>query len=156
MTLGRTLALFVALPLAHAQASCSDECGAREQAFECSGPRLGAELAASLWGAGSGYDKHIRPAAASAWRDRGSQQGSHWPLEKDHVSVQMQLLSIDSVSTKLQLLEVELYLRVVWHDWRLRYNCSYWAGIAELSERLERLVELTLPRGRIAKPNNIA
>ena len=184
MTLGRTLALFVALPLAHAQASCSDECGAandnvcndggsaasnglcaygtdcndcgaREQAFECSGPRLGAELAASLWGAGSGYDKHIRPAAASAWRDRGSQQGSHWPLEKDHVSVQMQLLSIDSVSTKLQLLEVELYLRVVWHDWRLRYNCSYWAGIAELSERLERLVELTLPRGGIAKPNNI-
>jgi len=54
---------------------CND-CGAREQAFECSGPRLGAELAESLWSAGSGYDKHVRPAAASAWRDRGSLQGS--------------------------------------------------------------------------------
>jgi hypothetical protein len=53
---------------------------------------------------------------------------SHWPLEKDRVSVQMQLLSIDSVSTKLQLLEVELYLRVVWHDWRLRFNTTTTGG----------------------------
>jgi hypothetical protein len=42
--------------------------------------------------------------------------------------VQMQLLSIDSVSTKLQLLEVELYLRVVWHDWRLRFNTTTTGG----------------------------
>ena len=157
MALGRTLALLVALPLTHAQLGCSDECvkannsvcndggsaasnglcaygtdcndcGAREQALECSGPRLGTELAESLWGVGSGYDKHVRPAAASAWRDRAAQHGSHWPLEKDHVSVQMQLLSISSVSTKLQMLEVELYLRVVWYDWRLRFNTTLDGG----------------------------
>eukprot|EP00964_Phaeocystis_antarctica_P003982 scaffold2128_cov70-Phaeocystis_antarctica.AAC.1 len=42
-----------------------------------------------------------------------------------------------------------------WHSWS-PCSCSCWAGIAELGERLERLVELTLPRGGIAKPNNIA
>ena len=42
-----------------------------------------------------------------------------------------------------------------WHRWS-PCSCSCWAGIAELGERLEKLVELTLPRGGIAKPNNIA
>ena len=35
-------------------------------------------------------------------------------------------------------------------------SSSGWAGIAELGERREKLVELTLPHGGIAKPNNIA
>eukprot|EP00964_Phaeocystis_antarctica_P070656 scaffold43039_cov106-Phaeocystis_antarctica.AAC.4 len=35
-------------------------------------------------------------------------------------------------------------------------SCSCWASITELGVRLEKLVELTLPRGGLAKPNNIA
>ena len=47
---------------------CTD-CGDRPDRFACTGPTTKGELAASLYGPGSGYDRYTRPAEARVRRD---------------------------------------------------------------------------------------
>eukprot|EP00966_Prymnesium_polylepis_P060478 1403219-Prymnesium_polylepis.1 len=104
---------------------CRD-CGARPPRFQCSGPATSGALADSLWGAAASYDPYTRPLVASKLEEWQHNQGDSgfWPVAAEDVWLQMELLSVSSVDVKKQQLEIEVYLRVVWHDWRLAFNNS--------------------------------
>ena len=109
-------------------ASCSygtdcTDCNSRES-FECSGPRDAGELQEALLGPGSGYDKSTRPNIALKRALSNSTSGGFWPSERDEAWTQLRVLSIDNVDTKHQKVTLQVYLNVIWFDWRLAWNTT--------------------------------
>ena len=104
----------------------SVDCGSRDN-FECSGPSDAGELRDALIGPGSGYDKSTRPKVALKRAQRSS-SGGFWPPEKDEAWAQLRILSIDNIDTKTQRVTLQVYLNVIWFDWRLAFNTTAVGG----------------------------
>jgi hypothetical protein len=80
-----------------------------------------------LIGPGSGYDKTTRPKIAEK-RAQGGASGGFWPPERDEAWTQLRVLSIDNVDTKTQTVKLQVYLNVIWYDWRLAWNTTATGG----------------------------
>jgi len=83
---------------------------------ECFRPTTPAILGNLLWGANSGYDKTARPTLAA----HSPNISGH--VSPEDVSLQLQLFSVKDVDAVSQTFSIEVYVRTIWYDNRLRYS----------------------------------
>jgi len=81
----------------------------------CSGRTSPAALSNLLWGTNSGYDKSARPTLAAPAFASTSQ------VPPDDVFTYLQMFSVKDVDTVTQTFSIEVYVRTIWWDPRLRY-----------------------------------
>ena len=88
----------------------------------CTGPRNVAELADTLWGEQSQYKqmKYVRPNVSKLEQSNKTANPAH--ADADNANLQMHVLSVKNVNQQREDMEMVVYLREQWNDFRLKFN----------------------------------